>query len=114
MTVEPQVVYGAGCNNWKLQNKRERALSPEQKQNFYRNKEFNNRQTTSCNHRMHAHRVLISVTVDNNIINPRRAHALARVTVVGLCVCVSVCLSGLNLLLQASRATRYYTYVFSQ
>ena len=24
------------------------------------------------------------------IINPRRAHALARVTVVGLCVCVSV------------------------
>ena len=48
------------------------------------------------------------------IINPRRAHALARVTVVGLCVCVSVCLSGLNLLLQAStsRATRYYTYMF--
>ena len=24
-----------------------------------------------------------------NIINPRRAHALARVTVVGLCVCLS-------------------------
>ena len=42
------------------------------------------------------------------IINPRRAHALARVTVVGL----SVFLSGLNLLLQKSRATRYYTYVF--
>ena len=39
-------------------------------------------------------------------------HALLRVTVVGLCVCLSVCLSGLNLLLQASRATRYYTYVF--
>ena len=42
------------------------------------------------------------------IINPRRAHALARVTVVGL----SVCLSGLNLLLHLSRATRYYMYVF--
>ena len=42
------------------------------------------------------------------LINPRRAHALARVTVVGL----SVCLSGLNLLLHASRATRYYTYVY--
>ena len=26
------------------------------------------------------------------LVNPRRAHALARVTVVGLCVCVSVCL----------------------
>ena len=36
------------------------------------------------------------------------AHALARVTVVGL----SVCLSGLNLLLHPSRATRYYTYVY--
>ena len=42
------------------------------------------------------------------LVNSRRAHALARVTVVGLCVC----LSGLNLLLQASRDTRYYTYVF--
>ena len=40
------------------------------------------------------------------------AHALARVTVVGLCVCLSVCLSALNLLLQGYRATRYYTYVF--
>ena len=35
------------------------------------------------------------------------------VTVVGLCVCacVCVCLSGLNLLLQGSRATRFYTYM---
>ena len=48
------------------------------------------------------------IIVINDMINPRRAHALARVTVVGL----SVCLSGLNLLLHASRATRYYTYVF--
>ena len=42
------------------------------------------------------------------VVNPRRAHALARVSVVGLCVC----LSALNLLLQGYRATRYYTYVF--
>ena len=42
------------------------------------------------------------------MINPRHAHVLARVTVVGL----SVCLSGLNLLIQVSRVTRYYTYVF--
>ena len=35
----------------------------------------------------------------SSLVNPRRAHALAMVTVVGLCVCVSVCLSGLNLLL---------------
>ena len=46
------------------------------------------------------------------IINPRRAHALARVTVYSWSVCLCVCLSGLNLLLQASRATRYYMYVY--
>ena len=31
--------------------------------------------------------------VHMHLINPRRAHALARVTVVGLCVYLSVCLS---------------------
>ena len=35
----------------------------------------------------------------------------ARITVVVLSVCLSVCLSRLNQLLQGSRATRYYTYV---
>ena len=66
---------------------------------------------------MHAHDIYITdihahIMVWAIIINPRRAHALARVTVVGLSVCLSVCLSGLNLLLHASRATRYYTYVY--
>ena len=58
-------------------------------------------------------RVTVGKECVSGLVNPRRAHALARVTVVGLSVvCLCVCLSGLNLLLHASRATRYYTYVY--
>ena len=39
------------------------------------------------------------------------AHALARATVV-VSLSGTVCLSGLDLLIQAYRATGYYTYVF--
>ena len=42
------------------------------------------------------------------LISPQCAHALARLTVIVL----SVCLSGLNLLIHAPRAIRCYTYVF--
>ena len=40
------------------------------------------------------------IIVINDMINPRRAHALARVTVVGS-VCLSVCLSPENKLLRS-------------
>ena len=43
-----------------------------------------------------------SVQKCKSIVNPRRACA-ARVTVVGLCVCLSVCLSTTILALQATR-----------
>ena len=45
------------------------------------------------------------------VINPRRACA-ARVTVLGLSVCLSVCLSTLILALQATRRPMSYTNGF--
>ena len=45
-----------------------------------------------------------------SLVNPRRACASEGYS--SWFVCLSVCLSGLNLLLHASRATRYYTYVY--
>ena len=47
-----------------------------------------------------------------SLINPRRACA-ARVTVVGLCVCLSVCLSTTILALQATRRLMSDTNSFS-
>ena len=46
------------------------------------------------------------------IFNPRRACA-ARVTVLGLCLCVSVCLSTLILALQARKRLMSDTNIFS-